>query len=243
MKIESAGKTNIGLKRDNNQDTIYCDKDLDLYMVADGMGGHKGGKIASKMAISLLRKYISNTKKVPAVHRIKSVLKNIISNISKDVYEMGKSTLELENMGTTLVAVLVKAHKSYLMQVGDSRIYLYRKPNLWQITEDHSLVNEQLNSGIITQEEANKASYKNVITRSIGVTRTVDADIYEREIQKGDLFLLCSDGLTSMISDEDITKTLNDMVDLEDGVNNLIEKANEAGGDDNISIVLIEARG
>lgn len=243
MKIESVGKTNIGLKRDNNQDTVYCDKELDLYIVADGMGGHKGGKIASKMSISLLRKYISNTKKVPTSHRLKGVLKNIVSNISKDVYEMGKSTIELENMGSTLVAVFIKDNKSYLMQVGDSRIYLYRKPHLWQITEDHSLVNEQLNSGIITKEEAKKASYKNVITRSIGVTRTVEADIYERELKDGDLFLLCSDGLTSMISDEEITKTLNKMSNLEDGVNNLIEKANEAGGDDNISVVLVEIRG
>jgi protein phosphatase len=141
-------------------------------------------------------------------------------------------------MGTTLVSLYLKDDKAYISQVGDSRVYLYSGGGLWKITEDHSLINEQVRSGLISRDQAEKLSYKNVITRSVGFEEIVEVDIYIRDLQAGDIFLLCSDGLTSMISDNDIKANIDEN-DLAGSCKHLIDAANEAGGADNVSVILV----
>ena len=179
----------IGLKREKNQDSILCNSSLGLYVVADGMGGHQGGEIASAMAVELIEEQIRSIMN-SKINNIKMLLKSLVSNVSHKINKKAKMNVNLSNMGTTLVMLFFFKDKCYLVQVGDSRVYLYKKKNMWQITEDHSLVNEQFNTGLITREQAKNATYKNVITRSLGLTSIVKADVYERQIEDGDIFLL-----------------------------------------------------
>jgi protein phosphatase len=171
--------------------------------------------------------------------RAKAFLKETISLASTRIFEKSVMDNNKDGMGTTLVCVYVSGGTAYIAQVGDSRVYLYRDGVLWRITEDHSYINEQLRAGLITKEQANLSTYKNVITRSVGFDEVVESDIYVRDLKSRDIFLLCSDGLTSMISNEDICNSI-DADNLENSVSELIDKANEAGGHDNISVVLVK---
>jgi protein phosphatase len=166
-------------------------------------------------------------------------LKEAVSLASIRVYEKALMDEKLEGMGTTLVAIYATDSKIYIIQVGDSRVYLVRDTGMWQVTEDHSLVNEQLRTGLITKEQAEKSNYKNVITRSVGFEEIVEPEIYSREIQKGDLFLLCSDGLTSMLTNDEIYNNI-DPGNLEKSIDKLISSSNKAGGLDNVSVVFVK---
>jgi PPM family protein phosphatase len=236
-KVSSYGKTDVGLKRTNNQDNLLIDDSKMLYAVADGMGGHRGGETASKVALEVIHAAMSQVIGKPGL-KIVPFIKETISLASMKVYERSQMDENLRGMGTTLIAAYIEDDKCYIAQVGDSRAYLYKDGNLWKITEDHSLINEQLRSGLITKEQSEKLLYKNVITRSVGVEEIVDVDIYIREIEEGDVFLLCSDGLTSMLKDSDISDNI-DVSDLKSSTERLISLANEAGGLDNISVIII----
>jgi PPM family protein phosphatase len=236
-KVSSYGKTDVGLKRTNNQDNLLIDDSKMLYAVADGMGGHRGGETASKVALEVIHAAMSQVIGKPGL-KIVPFIKETISLASMKVYERSQMDENLRGMGTTLIAAYIEDDKCYIAQVGDSRAYLYKDGNLWKITEDHSLINEQLRSGLITKEQSEKLLYKNVITRSVGVEEIVDVDIYIREIEEGDVFLLCSDGLTSMLKDSDISDNI-DVSDLKSSTERLINLANEAGGLDNISVIII----
>jgi PPM family protein phosphatase len=241
VKIISYGKTDIGAKRDKNQDKILLNNSISLYAVADGMGGHKGGEIASSIALEVLEVAIKKLNEKEVITNPVPFLKEAVSLASMKVYEKAILDSNLEGMGTTLVAIYIHKNKAYIMQVGDSRLYLIRDKKMWRITEDHSLVNEQFRSGLISKKQVEKSSYKNVITRSVGFDEMVDADIYTRKVLKGDVFLLCSDGLSSMISDDKIIKNFDEKK-IEESTNKLIDLANKAGGNDNISVVSLKVK-
>jgi len=237
-KITSHGRTDVGQKRQTNQDSILLDASNELYAVADGMGGHKGGEVASAMTLDILKSMIASISTRRNVFRPSAYLKEVVALASLKIKEKAMGDDSLTGMGTTLVAVYFFEGVSYIVQVGDSRVYLYRDSSLWQITEDHSLINEQLRQGVITEGQAQSSDYKNVITRSVGFEDTANADVYMRDVQAGDVFLLCSDGLSSMISDETIRQNINS-ADLKGSVDKLIELANKSGGNDNVSVILV----
>jgi serine/threonine protein phosphatase PrpC len=222
--ITAYGRTDVGQKRSSNQDSIVLNDKIRLYAVADGMGGHNGGEIASKLALEVLESALGKIDDSKQIN-VTPFLKESVTLASTRIHEKASMDENLKGMGTTLVCAYFNKSKCYIAQVGDSRVYLYREGDLWKITEDHSLVNEQVRSGLISRSQADKLTYKNVITRSVGFEEEVKVDIYEREIEKGDVFLLCSDGLTSMIDDEDIKKNINED-DLKATVGNLIDAAN-----------------
>ena len=230
-------KTHTGMVRQNNQDSILVNKDCSLFAVADGMGGHTGGEVASSTAIKALESFISIAMKgesfSPTVHLIEGFYEANIQVFQKSRENNGK----LMGMGTTLVACLLWQNKAYFANVGDSRAYLFRYPHLWRITEDHSILNMQMKKGLIKEEKAALFSESNVITRSIGFISEVEVDIFQKDLAPNDLFLLCSDGLNEIPERElcDIFKKYSqDML-----VEKAMQKALDAGGNDNISIIVI----
>jgi protein phosphatase len=240
MKFEVWAQTDVGLKRDINQDAILVDHDLNLYVVADGMGGHKGGEVASAMAVEAvqdtLRRYQGDTKL-----NARKVLADAYREASLRIYQKSAyENPELLGMGTTMVLIWAVKERMYIGNVGDSRCYLFRGPNmLWQLTEDHSLINEQVKAGVISEEEAPHVVGRNVITRSVGFEKDVLADVLEREVFTDDLYLLCSDGLSGLVQTNKIAEILSKNRPTE-AIGKLIKEAKAAGGDDNISVILIK---
>lgn len=240
MKFEVWAQTDVGLKRDINQDAILVDHDLHLYIVADGMGGHKGGEVASAMAVEAVQDTVrrrfhdnkSNARKVLA-----EAYREASSRIfQKSAYE----NPELMGMGTTMVLIWAAKDRLFIGNVGDSRAYLFRSPNLlWQLTEDHSLINEQVKAGVISEEEAPHVVGRNVITRSVGFEKDVLADVLEREAIPDDLYILCSDGLSGLVQTNKLVDILSKNRPT-DAIGKLVKEAKAAGGDDNISVILIK---
>lgn len=243
MKIEAWGQTDVGLKRENNQDTILVDKDLGLYIVADGMGGHKGGEVASSMAVDVVREvvasYIQTGRKIPPPE----LLKVAYSEASARIYKASTvDNPELAGMGTTMVCALLKDDQIFIGNVGDSRAYLMRDDLMWQVTEDHSLVNEQIRAGVIKPGEEKDVVGKNVITRSVGFEHIVNVDVISRKVIPNEKILLCSDGLSGMINDREIFRICQRNSSKE-AVTVCINEAKRAGGDDNISVVIFDVLG
>ncbi|MCB0355420.1 MAG: Stp1/IreP family PP2C-type Ser/Thr phosphatase [Bdellovibrionales bacterium] len=239
MKVTGWGKTDVGLKREINQDTILVDNELGLYVVADGMGGHKGGEVASAIAVKTAKEILSQDLNKGFSPR--DIIIKIYREASERIhYKSSVENPELAGMGTTMVLGLVIKENLYVGNVGDSRCYLYKNKHLWQLTEDHSLVNEQLRAGVISEDEIDMIVGKNVITRSVGYEKDVRVDIFQKKLEMGDKFLFCSDGLSGMVSDaiiEDICKKRSS----QKCVDECIQMANEAGGDDNISVILLQS--
>ena len=241
MQLEVWAQTDVGLKRDINQDAILVDHDLNLYVVADGMGGHKGGEVASAMAVEAVQEVIARRKNEPKLSARK-ILQEAYREASSRIHH--KSTYEspeLMGMGTTMVLLWEHKGRLYIGNVGDSRAYLYRAPNLWQLTEDHSLINEQVRAGVISEEEAPHVIGRNVITRSVGFEKDVMVDILEREPADGELYLLCSDGLSGMITPEKLYQTIHSTRP-DQLVAQCIKEAKAAGGEDNISVIVVRAK-
>jgi protein phosphatase len=242
MRYEVWAQTDVGLKRDINQDAILVDVDLNLYVVADGMGGHKGGEVASALAVEvvqeLIKRRMSETRPVP-----RKILADAYREASSKIFQ--KSVFEnpeLMGMGTTMVLLWAYKDKLYIGNVGDSRAYLFRSPNqLWQLTDDHSLINEQVKAGVITEEEAPHVIGRNVITRSVGFEKEVSVDVLEREPLPDDLYLLCSDGLSGLVGNAQIARIISENPP-EEVIAKFIKAAKEAGGDDNISAILLRAK-
>lgn len=238
MRFEVWAQTDVGLKRDINQDAILVDRDLNLFVVADGMGGHKGGEVASALAVESVQEVISKRSKDPKLSPRK-VLAEAYREASSRIHH--KSTFqnpELMGMGTTMVLMWAQRNRLYIGNVGDSRAYLWNAPNLWQLTEDHSLINEQVRAGVITEEEAPHVVGRNVITRSVGFERDVMVDVLEREPGPNDLYILCSDGLSGLVRPQKLQELLRSTA-AEEVVARCIKEAKAAGGDDNISVIVI----
>ena len=237
MEAKVYSKTHTGMVRQSNQDSILVSKDCPLFVVADGMGGHKGGEVASATAVSAIENFILTAIKdrnfSPEVHLVEGFHEANTQVFLKSRENNG----ELMGMGTTLVACFLWKGKAFFANVGDSRAYLFHYPHLWRITEDHSVLNMQMKRGLIKEDKAVLFSESNVITRSIGFISEVEVDLFQKDIVPGDLFLLCSDGLNE-IPDSELsalfTKYSDDML-----AEKALQKALDAGGHDNISVIVI----
>lgn len=233
--------TDVGLKREINQDSILVDKALNLYIVADGMGGHKGGEVASALAVETAQEIVKERLQESRVSPRKLLADAYREASARIHFKSTHENPELMGMGTTMVGLMAYKNKLIIANVGDSRAYLYKNSMMWQITEDHSLINEQVKAGVISEEEAPHVMGRNVITRSVGFEREVQVDTLERVAEPGELFLLCSDGLSSMIEDAQIAKILGE-TPMEKVVDRCIEEAKRAGGDDNVSVILLKVK-
>lgn len=243
MNVRAWFETDVGLRRDSNQDFYLVDEDIGLYVVADGMGGHRGGEVASRMAAETLRDVVRKTLSQSGSRRInpRVLLSQGYEEASRRIFAASQEpNANLEGMGTTLVAAFLYEGILYIGNVGDSRAYLFTNDRLWQLTEDHSLLNEQLRAGLVRAEELEKFVGKNVITRSVGFERDVQVDVIEKTIENGELFLMCSDGLSGLVSDERIAEICRSHRP-EDIVPTCINEAKTNGGDDNVTVMVIYA--
>ncbi len=249
MRIKSFGISDVGKRREKNEDSFLANDDLGLYTVADGMGGHLGGDIASQLAAQTIEEVVKGLESDPDMTlkegvRLKqgeyqAYLRYALKLSSRRIYEKAHDEKDLSGMGTTTVSLLFRNSKVYIANVGDSRAYRIRNDEISQITKDHSLVGEQMRAGILTEEEARASRLKNIITRSVGFQEEVEADIDIRVVRKGDRYLLCSDGLSNMMDDDEIRHVVITN-SLEDACKRLVDVANERGGEDNITVVLAE---
>lgn len=242
MQLEVFCQTDIGLRRERNEDSFLVDEQLGLYMVADGMGGHRGGEVASSMAVQTVREFILKAQSDKRKPSPRQLLADAYREASGRIYDHSHNKApELEGMGTTLVVAYWTNKTLYIANVGDSRAYLYSKSKLWQMTEDHSFVNEQVRAGLLAEKDIEKFGAKNVITRSVGFEKDVQCDIVERDLQPGDLILMCSDGLSGLVTDKRIAEICSDG-DLKTIVSKCINEAKANGGDDNITVCGLVAK-
>ena len=235
-------KTDIGKARELNQDYYYIsplEEELKLYILADGMGGYKGGEVASNLATNAAKEYVyQNFEKIEKEkNEILKLVKEAILYANKVVYEKSKELKELEGMGTTLEICLIYNNKAYIGHIGDSRVYRLRKGIMRRLTKDHSYVQQLIEDGKITREEANTHPKKNMLTKALGCMPYVEPDIRARNIEKSDIFMMCSDGLTNMVSEEMICETIKE--NPQTAADELVRKANSAGGYDNITVIII----
>lgn len=235
-------KSDIGKAREMNQDAYYASQPSDtvgLYIVADGMGGYNGGEIASSLAVTSTKNYIqSNFAQIEHTkENIQELIKNSIEYANMIVYEKSKEIKELEGMGTTIEVALVYENRVYIGHIGDSRIYRIRKNFIRKLTTDHSYVEKLVKDGKISRDEAMHHPKKNMLTKALGCTSFVEPDITVKGFQKDDILVLTSDGLTNMVSDEEIYNTITS--NIEEATDKLIDKANEAGGMDNITVIIV----
>lgn len=238
MKIFSM--TDVGRKREVNQDYVYAScvpvgKLPNLFVVADGMGGHKAGDFASRYTVEIFVEEIKKSE----LSKPEEIILDALKCANKKLIEAAGQDIEREGMGTTLVAATVIEHTLYFANVGDSRLYLISQ-GMKQLSKDHSLVEEMVRLGGLNEEEAKHHPDKNIITRAVGAKEQVDADFFEYRLQKQDVILMCTDGLSNMVEDEKIFGIVQGRRDIVEAVQQLIDTANENGGNDNIGIVLVE---
>ena len=241
FEFDSCLVTDIGMKRKQNQDAGLARPDLGLFMVADGMGGHQGGEIASKLCVEKVQDYIEK-------HRgdtvVETPMPEALQSANFAIYSASEKDPKLRGMGTTATILQITQDLATIIQVGDSRAYYWNRSGIWQLTRDHSLVQEKLRAGLITREQIKNDEMKNVITRSVGYEALVQADVFRVNLDKGDGFLLCSDGLTGPLEDALIFEILEESTSsgltLEAAAQKLVKSANERGGEDNVTVVLVK---
>ena len=226
-------RTDIGKKRKQNEDAAWFDEKRGVFVVADGMGGHLAGEVASQMAIDAVRKMAARHKK-PSI----DLLKKTVLGAHERIYLHAQGHAECAGMGTTISMMWRGGGYMYIAHVGDSRIYRLRDGRMEQITQDHSLVGELVRAGILTPEEARTHPRRNIITRALGTEGDNTPDLLATDIRPGDRFLLCTDGLTGMVRDGDIEKTLLDSTNIDEAADRLIRMALDAGGSDNVTLIL-----
>jgi len=246
--IEIFGLTDVGLVRDHNEDSIGENRDLGLAVLADGMGGHRGGEVASAIAVSTILESLDNELKniksgdIDEVsgYSLESIAVNdAVIKANENVFTSSNENSQYRGMGTTVVVLLFHNDHFTVAHVGDSRLYRYRDGELEQITRDHSLMQELVDRGFYTTDQARESLNKNLVTRAIGAEESVEVDVLEDVAHPGDIYLLCSDGLTDMLEDDIIKNTIADnSEDLEIIATELIRLSNAAGGKDNISAIL-----
>lgn len=247
MRVEYAGVTDVGCKRTKNEDSLITDEKLNLFMVADGMGGHSAGEFASRMAVQTVLEIIQELTDDPDATLqnttsirpgdFKAYLRYAITQASQKIYEKATEDSSMQGMGTTAVVCLFRKNRVFIANVGDSRGYRIRNKKIEQVTEDHSLVAEQIRAGILRPSEAKEHRLKNIITRSVGFQEIVDVDCEAKSAKVGDIYLLCSDGLYNMMEDDEILGVVSQQP-LQDAAAHLIDIAKTRGGDDNITLVL-----
>lgn len=247
MAIIHAGGTDIGRKRKTNQDSICLYPEQLFFAVADGMGGHNGGDIASQMSVKIMPEYIEKNADIEP----RDLMSGVIRDVNARIHHHSEEKPELKGMGTTVSAIMFHGPQLFIGNVGDSRVYLIHNGMLFQMTRDHSFVQEKLSMGIYGRDDAALDKQKNVLVRSVGFEPDVAVDVYSYRICKNDLFLICSDGLHGKVSDHDILYIVQKNIpypadataaELNRAVQELIAQANENGGQDNISVILAMAQ-
>ncbi len=250
MKTRHKAVSDVGRKRKGNEDSFFVNPEHNLYVVADGMGGHAAGEVASKVAVDAINEFVVLTSGDAditwpfglddSISYDGNRLKTAIRFANRKVLEATREKSEYEGMATTVAAVLVDGKSANLGHVGDSRVYLVRGGKVEQLTSDHSWVNEQILSGVISPDQARSHPLRNVVTRALGGKPDLQVDMQVHKIEPGDVLLLCSDGLTTMVTDEDIARIVGEaMGDVEKAAKALVAAANARGGEDNITVLLL----
>jgi protein phosphatase len=248
FNIKAIGQTDVGQRRDHNEDSFLVDEALGLFIVADGMGGHAGGGTASRLAVDTIQGSVMEARdREPGLFGaptgvdespLPDVLREAVEAACTKIFLTAQGSPELAGMGTTVTAALLDGRTAFIAHVGDSRCYLLREARIYQVSEDHSLVNEQLKAGAISLDEAKHSRFKNIITRSVGFEQQVQVDLMGIELEAGDILLICCDGLSNLVDDAEILHVAQE-APLDHTPARLIELANERGGDDNITVVVI----
>lgn len=245
MSFEYFHAVDAGRARSNNEDSVEIDPVNALAVLADGMGGYNAGEVASTMATSFIRTELGRWLHEAAGHatdtEVRRAMDICVDNANRAIFNAANSNPQYAGMGTTLVVAVFRESRLLLGHVGDSRAYRWRGGRLSQITRDHSLLQEQIDAGLITAEQAAFSANKNLVTRAVGVEDTVLLETHLHEVQLGDVYLLCSDGLSDMVDDAGIAQLLQTHAAMESAGRALVEAANEAGGKDNISLILVRA--
>ncbi len=250
MKLTYKAITDVGRKREANEDCFVVVPEDHLFVVADGMGGHAAGEVASKLAVAAFAEFIAATRKDaeitwpyeydPTMSVEGNRIRTAIRVANQKILDTISRRKELEGMGTTLVAALVSDARVCLGHVGDSRAYLIRDGAIAQLTSDHSWVNEQVKLGFLSKSDASRHPFRNVVTRALGSRDDVSVDLYEQTLRTGDFLVLCSDGLNTMLDDEIISRTVSaGGGDVAGPARALVEMANERGGDDNVTVIIV----
>lgn len=246
--LEIATATDPGMVRSHNEDSIGADPDLGLAVLADGMGGYNAGEVASGIAVAMLSTEMKQALDGHAPHGVdgsgeilaEKFVRENSAKANAAIYQTAKSQPQYSGMGTTLVVALFFDNRMTVGHIGDSRLYRLRDDVLEQITRDHSLLQEQIDSGMITKEQARYSQNKNLVTRAVGIDPEVETEIHTYPVQRGDIYLLCSDGLSDMVPDDEIHATLTTLQsNLPLAAKQLVQLANDCGGRDNISVILV----
>ena len=255
--LEVVRLTDVGQRRDHNEDSVASDIEMGLLVLADGMGGYKAGEVASEIAVltivadlkeALLDLEPGQIDAVSGMQAESQLLLDAVANANESIFTVSQTQPQCAGMGTTLVVAMFTNNKLLAGHIGDSRMYRFRGEVLTQITEDHSLLQEQLKSGLITPEQAKVSNNKNLVTRALGIDPVVELELHEHDVETGDIYLLCSDGLTDLVEDDEISAVLGTLhansnsngsvATLESVATQLIKMANDNGGKDNISVIL-----
>ena len=250
-KLEVTGVTDVGKIRSHNEDSIGTDISMGLVVLADGMGGYKAGEVASAIAVNILMESVKESlpKLTPGeideesgYSRESLLVQEVIQEANHAIFQTAQSQPQCAGMGTTLVAAMFYDDRMTVAHIGDSRLYRQRKGQLEQITVDHSLLQELVDKGFYTPEEAKESLNKNLVTRAMGIDESVTADLQEEVVVPDDVYLLCSDGLTDLVDDDEISATLEKYdASLQEAAETLVQLANDKGGKDNISVILARA--
>lgn len=249
-RFESSGLTDVGQKRENNEDSFLCDRSLGLYMVCDGMGGHQAGEVASRMAVDIVARQLEEShanfadlvKTEDGQQALLSLVETAVERACKEIYQQAAQNPKQRGMGTTLTLLLVLGEKAIMAHVGDSRLYLYRAGAIDQLSHDHTFVATLVQNGVLSPEDAKRHPYANVLTRCLGIQESVLVDTLLFDVLPGDTFMLCSDGLAGALeSSEELTMLLDER-DVTKLPQTLVDIANVRGGSDNITCVVVRAK-
>lgn len=241
QKWKAAAQSDVGMRRQNNEDSMFVDSDAGIFVVADGMGGHAAGEVASNIAVQTLAGQLGGLAQGASDETVRAAMRDAIVEAGRIIYTQSHQMPDQAGMGTTVTALFLTLDGRYVVgHIGDSRAYLYRDGQLERLTRDHSLVQEQLDQGLLTSDRARGHPLNHILTRALGTVKHVSPDVYSGAYAPGDVYLLASDGLTDMLAEADIQKVLSQATALEPGLVTLIENANAAGGLDNITAVAAE---
>lgn len=246
MNYEFSIRTDPGLARENNEDSVTLDESTRLAILADGMGGYNAGEIASGMATAFIKselgRWLSQAGRHANAKEVRRAMEICVDNANRSIFNAANSNPQYSGMGTTLVMGVFQDGRLMLGHIGDSRCYRLREGEFSQISKDHSLLQEQMDAGLITAEQAATSTNKNLVTRALGVEDAVLLEVNEYRVEPGDLYLMCSDGLSDMVDDNTIAELLRNDAPLEQKATQLVDAANANGGRDNISVLLAQAQ-
>jgi PPM family protein phosphatase len=249
LSLTTIAVSNVGRVREHNEDAVFVDSELGLSVLADGMGGYMAGEVASQIAIDVVLEHMRGVNDVSVLGKVDPLtgltnaaqrIRAAVIEANQRIYVEATKKRDQDGMGTTLVVVLLYGITACIAHVGDSRCYRLRAGKLSQLTRDHSLVQEQIDAGKLSADEAKTSGYKNLVTRALGIDALTEADINEFRVAAGDIYLLCSDGLSDMIDDKIVEVEMNRQVHQRVMADNLIALANENGGRDNVSVCLVK---